>query len=229
MAVEEGAQWAPLRLSKPFVEALEMPLPNFRGWGPVPRRAKRIYELGNRPCLLATQVCLVIFLPKFSSSPPLLTCDEQVSLPDLVSSKLYTEIRVGSVGGNSIEVPALTVAHLVEMGASQKKGDLLDASTYAKGSPDLVTEYQPAAGYAIEGMGFKAIDKAGVEFANPRDLFGEEATSIGLWQSQAEACFCALVGTKERAYQSEFSWLSSVSLGHKTEKSEKLNWQAVCR
>jgi hypothetical protein len=152
-----------------------------------------------------------------------------VSLHDLVSSKIYTDIRVQDLRGNSIRVPRLTVDHLVTMAAKQGKEDVLDATTFADSNPVLVRNYEPVAKYAIEAMGAMMLTKAGEEVPNPRDLFGEQDTPIGQWQSQAEACFCAMVGIKERAYQSEFSWLSSVSLGHKSDKEAKLNWQAVCR
>jgi hypothetical protein len=152
-----------------------------------------------------------------------------VSLHDVVSSKIYTDIRVKDHQGNSIPVPLLTIDDLVNMGIKQGRGDVLDGSSWRRGLPVLVQQYQPAAAYAIEGMDAMAVAKDGQEFSNPRDLFGEIDTPIGSWQSQAEACLCALVGTKERAYQSEVSWHASLSLGHKTTTSQKLNWQAVCR
>jgi hypothetical protein len=57
-----------------------------------------------------------------------------------VSSKIYTDIRVQYLRGNSIRVPPLTVDHLVAMAAKQGKGDVLDATTFA----DLKKKDEPS-------------------------------------------------------------------------------------
>lgn len=152
----------------------------------------------------------------------------QVSLADVVNSHHYSGCQLLNGEGEPVRMPPLTVEDFRQMGEAQQEDDVLDASTYDNKRPNcpaLMHDYLPSSRFAIEGQHSKDIDGND----NPRDLFGKPGDTIGKWQAQAEACFLALLGTKERAFQSEFSWMAEPAISHRTRSDQRVNWQAAIR